>query len=83
MVDRTTSAAAIEDVIRKAGGDLLVDVRLFDIYTGEQIPADKKSMAYALTYQHPEETLTDKQVAKLHEKIVKAVEHQLGAKLRA
>jgi phenylalanyl-tRNA synthetase beta chain len=83
MVDRTTSAAAIEDVIRKAGGDLLVEVRLFDIYTGEQIPADKKSMAYALTYQHPEETLTDKQVAKLHEKIVKAVEHQLGAKLRA
>lgn len=83
LVDRTAKAADIEAVIRKAGGDLLVDVRLFDIYTGEQIPADKKSMAYALTYQHPEETLTDKQVAKLHEKIVKAVEHQLGAKLRA
>lgn len=83
VVDRATKAAEIEATIRKAGGDLLVEVRLFDVYTGEQIPADKKSMAYALTYQHPEETLTDKQVAKLHEKIVKAVEHQLGAKLRA
>lgn len=83
MVDKNTSAAKIEDVIRKAGGELLVDVRLFDIYTGEQIPADKKSMAYALTYQHTEETLTDKQVAKTHERIVRALENQLSAKLRA
>jgi phenylalanyl-tRNA synthetase beta chain len=82
MVDRNTPAAEIEAVIWRAGRELLVNVELFDIYMGEQIPADQKSMAYALTYQHPEETLTDKRVAKVHQKIVKAVEQELGAKLR-
>lgn len=82
LVDRATPAAEIEKLIWKAGGKLLVGVELFDIYQGEQIPADQKSMAYALTYQHPEETLTDKQVAKAHKNIVGTLEHQLGAKLR-
>lgn len=82
LIDRTTPAAEIEKIIWKAGGKLLVAVELFDIYQGEQIPADKKSMAYALTYQHPEETLTDKQVAKTHKSIVGMLEHHLGAKLR-
>jgi len=82
VIERTTPAAHIEQVIWKAGGELLVGVELFDVYTGEQIPSDKKSMAYALTYQHSEETLTDKQVARVHQKIVAAIEKQLGATLR-
>lgn len=80
---RSLPAHEIEAAIWKAGGDLLVGVELFDVYTGEQIPDDQKSLAYALTYQHPEETLTDKAVAKVHKKIVGALEHQLGAKLRS
>lgn len=83
IVDRKLRATEIEQVIWKAGAPLLVDVRLFDVYLGDPIPADKKSLAYSLTYQHPDETLTDQKVAKVHEKIVKAVENQLGAKLRA
>ncbi len=82
VVPRDLPAADLESAIWAAGGDLLVGVKLFDVYTGEQIPADKKSMAYALTYQHPEETLTDKRVAKVHNKIVKALEKQVGAQLR-
>jgi phenylalanyl-tRNA synthetase beta chain len=82
VIDRGIAAAEVEQAIWSAGGNLLVDVVLFDIYTGEQIPDDKKSLAYSLTYQHPEETLTDKKVAKVHGKIVKTVEHKLGATLR-
>jgi len=81
-VDRSLPAADVEAQIWKAGGNLLVGVQLFDVYTGEQIPADKKSLAYSLTYQHPEETLTDKKVAKVHKKIVGALKHQIGAELR-
>jgi phenylalanyl-tRNA synthetase beta chain len=83
VVDADTPAAEIERVIRDAGGELLRDVRLFDIYTGEQIPAGKKSIAYSLTYQKEGETLTDKRVAKVHKKIVKAAKKKLGADLRA
>ena len=70
-------------VIRQAGGDLLRDVRLFDVYTGESIPEGKKSIAYSLTFQTDEKTLTDKEVAKVHKKIVKAASKRLSAELRS
>ena len=76
-------AGEVEAVIRTAGGDLLKSVRLFDVYTGDPIPAGHKSLAYNLVYQKEGETLTDKQVAKVHKKIVGAAERLLGAKLRA
>jgi phenylalanyl-tRNA synthetase beta chain len=83
IVNERTSAAEIEQVIWKAGGDLLRDVRLFDVYRGDPIPAGRKSLAYALTYQAADRTLTDKEVAKVHQQIVKSAERQLGAVLRA
>ncbi len=83
VVDESVSAAELESVIRKAGGFLLADVRLFDIYRGEQIGAGKKSMAYNLWFQSPDKTLNDKVVAKQQNRIVKALEKQLGAKLRS
>ncbi len=83
VVDESVTAAELEAVIRKAGGFLLADVRLFDIYRGEQIGAGKKSMAYNLWFQAPDKTLNDKVVAKQQNKIVKALEKQLGAKLRS
>jgi len=82
LADQTPSAD-VEKVIWKAGGDLLREVRLFDVYHGDPIPAGKKSLAYALTYQAEDRTLTDKEVAKVHQQIVRAAEHQLGATLRA
>lgn len=83
VVDRSVSAADLEAVIREAGGDLLEDVRLFDVYEGESIPAGKKSLAYSLTYRAPDRTLTDKEVAKAHSRIARAAEKRLGATLRA
>jgi phenylalanyl-tRNA synthetase beta chain len=83
VVSDKVTAAEVERVILQAGGALLTSVRLFDVYRGDQIPEGKKSLAYALTYLAPDRTLTDQEVAKVQQAIVKAAERQLGASLRA
>ncbi|MBN1964494.1 MAG: phenylalanine--tRNA ligase subunit beta, partial [Anaerolineae bacterium] len=82
VVNAQTPAAEVEAVIRAAGGELLEAVRLFDVYTGDPIPQGSKSLAYALTFRAPDQTLTDKQVNKAREKIVKAARQKLDATLR-
>jgi phenylalanyl-tRNA synthetase beta chain len=82
LVDRSLPAAEIEDTIQKAGGFLLKDIELFDLYEGEQIPASKRSLAYHLTFQSPKKTLRDKDVKKCRDKIIKQLEKDLGAILR-
>ena len=57
-------------------------MRLFDLYRGESIPAGKKSLAYALTYQAEDRTLTDKEVDKAHKKIEDRLKHVLKAQIR-
>ena len=64
------------------GRPLLTAVHLFDVYRGEQIGAGKKSLAYSLTFQSEERTLTDKVVARQQNGIVKRLEREMGAKLR-
>jgi phenylalanyl-tRNA synthetase beta chain len=59
-----------------------VDVRLFDLYQGAQIGSGKKSLAYRLTYQAEDRTLTDAEAAKVREKIVRRAKEVLGAVLR-
>jgi phenylalanyl-tRNA synthetase beta chain len=83
VVPASTAAADVEAAIRKTGGKLLRDVRLFDVYTGESIGAGNKSLAYALTYQSDEKTLADKDVKKIRERIIYVLERELGAKLRS
>ena len=60
----------------------MTDIRLFDVYRGEQIGARKKSLAYSLTYQS-DKTMTDAEAAAIRNKIVKRLEHEVGAKLRS
>ena len=83
IVAETTPAADVQRVIETAGGDLLYAARLFDVYSGDPIPAGRKSLAYALTYQAPDRTLTDREVARVQQQIVKAAEKELGAALRS
>jgi len=83
VVNANTPASEVEAVIRQAGGRLLKDVLLFDVYTGDQIPAGKKSLAYALTYQDDNKTLTDKNAARIRKKIIGATRHRLNAALRS
>src|SRR5262249_43288950 len=81
VVDDAISAERVAAEIRTAGGDLLRDARLFDLYRGSNIGAGKKSLAYALTYQ-ADRTLTDKEVDKAHEKIERRLQHVLKAQVR-
>ncbi|NIS78773.1 MAG: phenylalanine--tRNA ligase subunit beta [Anaerolineales bacterium] len=83
VVDEGVSSQQVERVIRDAGGSLLAEVRLFDLYRGDQIAEGKKSLAYALIYQAADRTLTDEEVAKIRTKVIKKLESDLGAKLRA
>jgi phenylalanyl-tRNA synthetase beta chain len=83
VVDEDMPAERIELLIRQSGGKLLNGVALFDIFRGEQIGAGKKSLAYALTYQAQDRTLTDKDAAAIRSKVVRRLEQELGAKLRS
>ena len=83
VVDANLPAADVLALILDAGGALLEQARLFDVYQGDPIPVGKKSLAYALTYRAPDRTLKDTEVAKVHAKIVRAAEKRLGAVLRA
>jgi len=83
IVDEAVPAAQVAGLIRQSGGKLLADLRLFDIYRGNQIAGGKKSLAYSLTFQAPDRTLTDEDTRKLRAKIVGRLERELGATLRA
>src|SRR5262249_30191399 len=82
IVDEAVPAERVEQELHAAGGDLLREVRLFDLYRGESIPAGKKSLAYALTYQAEDRTLTDTDVEQAHQKIESRLGHVLGAQIR-
>jgi phenylalanyl-tRNA synthetase beta chain len=68
--------------IRAAGGELLAGAELFDLYTGEGIPAGTKSLAFALTYQAADRTLSDKEIVKAHERIEGRLRRMLNAQIR-
>jgi phenylalanyl-tRNA synthetase beta chain len=82
IVPENITSAEIEKVVNSAGGFLLKQVSLFDIFRGEQIGEGNKSMAYRLTYQAPNRTLTDKDAGKIRIRIIKQLEKQLNAKIR-
>ena len=83
VVKEDIPAQDVQKMIEQTGGKLLREVRLFDIYYGDQVGEGKKSLAYSLVYQDPEKTLTDKEVLSIRNKIVKRLEKELGAQLRS
>ncbi|CAM3106477.1 phenylalanine--tRNA ligase subunit beta [Filibacter tadaridae] len=82
VVSSETSAGALENVIRNAGGKLLKDIKLFDLYEGDNVEDGKKSVAFSLTYTDSERTLTDEEVVKAHENVLNALTTEAGALLR-
>jgi phenylalanyl-tRNA synthetase beta chain len=82
VVDESVSAGRVADLIRQGGGHLITNLTLFDVYRSEQLGKDKKSLAYSLTYQSPEKTLTDNDVAQLRQRIIRRLEQELDAHLR-
>jgi phenylalanyl-tRNA synthetase beta chain len=82
IVEEGVPAGEVEAQLRAAGGPLLSQVRLFDVFRGEQIGEGRKSLAYSLVYQAGDRTLTDEEIADLRGAIVARLENALGAKLR-
>ncbi len=82
VVDAAVPAAAVIGSLRKAGGDLLQDVAVFDLYEGDQIGAGKKSLALRLSFRAADRTLSDVEVNELRVQMLKAVAAETGAELR-
>ena len=81
-VDEDVEVGALVDAAREAAGAVLRDVRVFDVYRGEQVGAGRKSVALHLAFQSPERTLTDEDAAELRAGIVAALAEQFEAELR-
>ena len=82
IVNEDVQASDVLAAIQRAGGNLLNNARLFDVYRGEQVGAGKKSLAYALSYQAEDRTLSDKEIEKIRSKIIRSLEANLGATIR-
>ena len=83
VVDKSISSEEIEKIIKKAGSRLLTNIDVFDVYTGENVKDNEKSIAYSLTFSDANKTLTDEEVMEVFNKIINEVENKLNAKLRS
>jgi phenylalanyl-tRNA synthetase beta chain len=83
VVDEGVPAVRVQEVIREAGGTMVADVRQFDLFRGDQIGPGKKSLAYAITYQASDRTLTDDEVLTVRQRIVRQLEADVGGQIRA
>lgn len=82
VVDTDVPVAEVTEVLRAGGGDLLESLALFDVYTGEQVGAGKRSLAYSLRFRAPDRTLTVEQATEARDAAVAAVTERFGAALR-
>ncbi|MBD3348478.1 MAG: phenylalanine--tRNA ligase subunit beta [Candidatus Eisenbacteria bacterium] len=82
VVPEDTEAGSVLRSIEDAGEDLLADVQVFDVYRGEQLGREKKSLAFALTYMSKDRTLTDNEVDDVNARIVDRLLREFGATLR-
>lgn len=82
VVGKDASHEKIVSVVKKAGGDLVADIELFDEYFGTQIPQDARGLSYSIEYRALDRTLTDEEVNNLHRAVCDALVQRLGAKIR-
>jgi len=82
VVDNELPAVRVRDLIAQTGAPLVRSVELFDVYRGEQVGTGQKSLAYRLTYQADDRTLTDRAVSRVRDRIVRRLGQEVGATLR-
>ena len=82
LVPDSLSAAEVERVLRASGGDMLESLALFDEFRGAGVPEGMRSLAWRLTFRHPERTLRDKEIDGRRSQLLKSLENQLGVKPR-
>mgnify|MGYP003366833067 FL=1 len=82
IVEKNINSEDIVKVIKKSGGKTLTNIEVFDLYTGENVKENEKSIAYSLTFEDMNKTLSDEEVMLIFNKIINDVEVKLNAKLR-
>jgi phenylalanyl-tRNA synthetase beta chain len=82
VVAEEVPAGGLVEAMHEAAGPELREVRVFDVYRGEQVGAGRKSVAFSLVFQSAERTLADEDAAALRERIVGALAERFGAQLR-
>ena len=82
IVDNNIDSYLVSNVIKKAGGRLLTDIHVFDVYSGDKIDSSKKSIAYSLTFSSNDRTLSEEEVMEVFNNIIKKCEKELGVELR-
>lgn len=82
IVNKDVESKEIETVIKKSSGSNLIQIEVFDVYTGENIGKNEKSIAYSLTFNDSKKTLTEEEVMISFNKIIENVEKKCNAKLR-
>lgn len=82
VVKKEVTVGELMTQIKKSGGRLLTDIDVFDVYVGENVKEDEKSIAFSLTFADPTRTLNDEEVMQVFNKIINDVETKMNAKLR-
>jgi phenylalanyl-tRNA synthetase beta chain len=83
VLPESVAAADVLAAVRNAGGELLVDSRLFDVYTGDRVEKGTRSLAIALVFRAPDRTLTDEEIDAPMAKLIQHMETKFAAKLRS
>jgi len=82
ILDKNITSLELTNEIKKVAGKILFDIEIFDVYTGEKISSNKKSIALTLKFQDNTRTLTDDEVMEIFHKIIKEIENKFSAELR-
>ncbi len=82
VMDNETPAADVLQFVKKSGGELLQDVFIFDVYSGEHIPEGKKSLAIRMRFQAFDRTLNDEEVDRIFDRIIEESKNKFSATLR-
>ena len=83
LISKNINAQQLVDAIKKTDKSLIKKIKIFDVYEGENIPSDKKSIALKVTIQSDEKTLNDNELKDISNRIIKSVEEHTGAQLRS
>jgi phenylalanyl-tRNA synthetase beta chain len=83
VVDASVPAADVEAALKSGAGDLLESIRLFDVFEGDQVGENRKSLAFALVFRGSEGTLTEAQATEARDAAVAAAQAAVGAQLRS
>tara|TARA_B100001758_G_C18296568_1_gene549961 strand:+ start:33 stop:746 length:714 start_codon:yes stop_codon:yes gene_type:complete len=83
LVNKDTKAQILVDAINKVDESIIKNIKIFDVYEGENIPSDKKSIAIKVTIQSDYKTLNENDLSNISNRIIKSVEEQTNAKLRS